>query len=228
MLFQHPEYRQSLLECATLDWADPWEGLLCLAKTAVRSEGWHMAAFFLANHRLNEYLLGPHWLADSYDRAPLIRAPFDADPWSLTAEIQGRWANNAHEGEHDGPSQKVGLPRREPIYRPWNGEWAYRDVQRPGHQGQHLATGTTAVQGLWMLPLDSVLLFCGICFGTAMSGDRLVAPGSAGNNAPKVAPWQADGAHIDWGSAGLLGHEGEYWDGIKGIIPGNLDDLCLE
>jgi len=62
-------------------WADYWEALLSICKSAVACEQLRMAAFFFPVDQMNEYVLGPHWLADSFDKAPFIRASMDSDPW---------------------------------------------------------------------------------------------------------------------------------------------------
>jgi hypothetical protein len=81
VLFCDDEYRDRLREDLTKPWADIYEALLSLAKTAVIHDGMRQAGFFFAVDARREFVLGPHWIADPEDRAPFIRRSYDHAFW---------------------------------------------------------------------------------------------------------------------------------------------------
>lgn len=81
MLFCDDEYRRRLLSDLKVPWADYWEALLSLSKTAVDHDGWDLAGFFFLVEARGEYVLGPHWIADSFGKAPFIRRNSEHPSW---------------------------------------------------------------------------------------------------------------------------------------------------
>ncbi len=81
VLFCDDIYREAVRQTAKKSWADYWEFCLRICETAVVRDSWALAGFFFRVK--DEYVLGPHWLADPYDRAPFIRKSASQPPWNL-------------------------------------------------------------------------------------------------------------------------------------------------